>query len=349
MKAWFAHNNGKMGEKLRFAGISLPSLGIQPIDPASTRLLFWVLSLITAVGVTGMPFYFEGVRQAFEIPYSGFASFQLATWSNTLLAASTIVYLVNLVLRSGGVGKCATGLAALGAVGVVVGLAARSMEMRDALKDLVFTAPRLYEVTAVFTALAVVAYLIMEAIYRNRTVGAFVMPFVMCAVAGEIWLVSHGFASLDYRAPQLARYWAQAQLLAHLIGYGALGMAAAMGALYLVRYHVETSLSPDDRAVRLLPDLWGTYNGIFVAIAVGLAVFALAFVLAVGWAIAATGGDWTWAAKETWALLVLLTYGAFFVAFYARRMSGVGLAWWAILSFGATLICFLGVSLLARA
>lgn len=349
MKAWSAHNNGETGRGARSAGVSLPALGIHSIDPTSTRLLFWVLSLITAVGVTGMPFYLEGVRQVFELPDPGLTSYRLATWSNTLLAASTMIYLINLVLRSEGVGTCATALAALGAAGVMAGLLARWMELQDLLQGLVFTAPKLYEVTAVFTALTVVVYLFMEAIYRNRSVGAFVMPIVMCAVVGEIWLVSHGFASPDYHVPVLTRYWAQAHVLAHLIGYGALAAAAAMGALYLVRCRFESSSLRDGRTVRLLPEPERIYNGIFVAIAVGLAVFALASALAVGWAVTIAGSDWTWATNENWALLVLLIYGAFCFALYARGMSGVGLAWWAILSFGATLVCFLGVSLLARA
>lgn len=345
MKARFVHNSTS-GQ--HFVGVFLPALGIYSGDPASTRLLFWVLSLITAVGVAGMPFYFEGVRQAFEIPHPGFTCYQLATWSNTLLAASTAIYLINLGLRSDGVGKCATALAALGAMGVMGGLATRWAERQNALQGLVFATPKLYEVTVVFTALAVVVYLIMEAIYRNRSVGAFVMPIVMCAVAGEIWLVSNGFASPDYHIPVLTHYWAQAHIVAHLIGYGALAVAALMGVFYLVRYHIESSSSSDNGVVRMLPDLWRIYNGIFVAIAVGLAVFAMASVLAVCWAVAAMGSDWNWGTKETWALLVLLTYGALFLALYARRMSGVGLAWWAILSFGATLACFLGVNLLAR-
>lgn len=349
MNGWFVNNNGESGKGLRVTGVSPPSLGIHSVDPTSTRLLFWVLSLITAIGVSGMPFYFEGVRQAFETPQPGFTSYQFTTWSNTLLAASTMIYLVNLGLRADGVGKCATGLAALGALGAMFGLLARWVELHDALPGRVFTAPKLYEVTAIFTALAVVVYLIMEAIYRNRSAGPFVMPIVMCAVAGEIWLVSHGFASPDYHIPVLTHYWAQAHALAHLIGYGALAVAAAMGALYLVRYHFEFSSSRDGGAMHMLPDLWRIYNGIFVALAVGLAVFGLASILAVGWAVAVMGSEWKWATKETWALTVLLTYGAFFLAFYVRRMSGVGLAWWAILSFGATLICFLGISLLGKA
>jgi ABC-type transport system involved in cytochrome c biogenesis permease subunit len=75
-------------------------------------------------------------------------------------------------------------------------------------------------------------------------------------------------------------------------------------------------------------------------------VFSLAVVLGSAWAYEAWGGYWSWDPKETWALIVWLVYGGYLHARLTHGWNGPRLAWWAILGFGVTLFCYLGVNML---
>lgn len=159
------------------------------------------------------------------------AGFRWVTYANTALAGAGAVYLAYYWLGVEQVGQSASLLAALGALGIPLGLLA------DAAQAAPLRGPGfgLYEGTALFSAVAVFLYLAMERIYRSRAAALLIMPAVLLAVLCEMWLIAQGVAAPDRPAPQLSGYWMLGQRFSASLGYGALAVAAACGALVLVR------------------------------------------------------------------------------------------------------------------
>jgi cytochrome c-type biogenesis protein CcsB len=296
--------------------------------------------------VAGFSIYFEAGRMISGTPLEGLMSYQLTSYSNLLLTASTVLYIAHLRFTSTTVGKWATVMAILGVVGVLGGLLTRWFEVHQIPRAAQPAATSLYEVTILFSAVTVMIYLAMEFTYRNRSAGAFVMPIVMCAVGFEIWLVSNGQASPHVVVPALKSYWMNAHILANFIGYGSFAVAAGMGGMYLLRHSAESGGRPDVFPLRVLPGLCQIDRLIFRAIAIGFPVFTLAMVLGATWAYEVWGRYWSWEPKETWTLVVWITYAAFLALRLTKTWAGVRMAWWAILGFGVTLFSFIGVNLL---
>ncbi len=314
-------------------------------EAAFSPLQYWFSLLFVTLCIAGMAVFLEGGELAHGMPFEQLLSHKLISYANLLLVGSGVLYLAHLWFTANAVGKWATGLAAAGAIGVSAALLVRWFETYHVLLEGHVPISNLYEVTALFSAITVVIYLAMESVYRTRSAGAFVMPIVLGAVLFEIWLAANGQADPSNLIPALKSYWIHAHVLADFIGYGAFAVAAGAGIMYLLRARAERRGHPDAFALRVLPGLQQIDDLIFKSIAVGFPVFTLATILGAAWAYNAWGGYWSWDPKETWSLIVWLTYATYFHLRYVKGWEETRMAWWAILGFGVTLFCFLGVNL----
>ncbi|MBI5752282.1 MAG: c-type cytochrome biogenesis protein CcsB [Hydrogenophilales bacterium] len=323
-------------ESLSYAG---------PPEAVSSPLLYWISLLFITLGIAGMAVFFEADKLTQGIPFEQLLSHKLISYANLLLIGSGLLYPAHLRFTAEAVGKWATGLATAGAIGVSAALMTRWFETYHVLQEGHAPISNLYEVTALFSAITVAIYLAMESVYRTRSAGAFIMPIVVSAVLFDIWLAANGQANPSNLMPALKSYWMHAHVLANFIGYGAFAVAAGAGAMYLQRARAEKRGRPDAFALRALPGLRQIDDLIFKAIAAGFPVFTLATILGAAWAYDAWGGYWSWDPKETWSLIVWLTYATYFHLRYVKGWERTRMAWWAILGFGVTLFCFLGVNL----
>jgi hypothetical protein len=148
------------------------------------------------------------------------------TYANTALAGSAVLYLAYLWSRPEAVGRAATTLASGGALGVVIALAIGALGPGGPHAGLV-------ELTALLSATAVLAYLAMERVYRNRFAGVAVMPTVMAAVLCEMWLIHKGLATGGRPPNGLGVYWAASHRFAFGLGYCAIALTAGLAALAL--------------------------------------------------------------------------------------------------------------------
>lgn len=311
----------------------------------SSPALHWLGMLVLTLGLAGLAIFSQADRLSPGTPLINLLSYKLTGYANVLLASATLLYLAHLKFTTEAVGKWAGGLATAGTVGLLVALLTRWFETHQVLEEGHVPISNLYEVTIFFTALTTLIYLILESLYHRRSVGAFVMPIVLAGIGFELWLAGNGQAGPQNLVPALKSYWMHAHVLANFIGYGAFAVAAGGGAMYLVRRRAERRGRENGIAMRVLPALDEIDMLMYRAIAIGFVTFTVATILGAAWAYDAWGGYWSWDPKETWSLIVWLTYAAYLHLRFVKGWAGNRMAWWAILGFGVTLFCFLGVNM----
>lgn len=308
-----------------------------------------LIGLFTAAcAAMGVVEYLETSVLTPSIQFDQLYTFKVIGYTNLMLVASTVLYVLHLWFGSELVGRWASRLAIIGATGLVLTLLVRWVETYYLHRPGHMPLNVLYEMMALFSTVTIVIYLVMEQVYRTRSAGAFVMIIVLGAVLFQIWLLASGQAVAGSRISLLRSYWIYAHVLASFLGYGAFAVAAAMGAAYLVRSQIESLPLPHSGkgqgfGMNALPDLQRIGESMHQAILLGFPLHAIATVLGGVAAYEAWGRYWAWEPKETWALMVLLTYASYFYFRYVVKWCGRRMAWWAIAGFGVTVFCFLGV------
>jgi cytochrome c-type biogenesis protein CcsB len=318
---------------------------VEPVRSIPT-VVFWISLALVGLALMVLVEYLATKTSRVGMPFERLVSYQLVSYANLLLIGSTILYLSHLRFTSERVGRWASGFATVGAICLTLGMLVRRVEAFYVHPIGQAPIAGLYEVMSLFSAITVVIYLVMEKVYRTRSAGAFVMPIVVSAVLFEIWLVSNDQAAPDYQVPLFKSYWIHAHVLANFIGYGAFAVAALLGGVYLLRYRAERHGFTEGFAMRSLPDLRKIDRLMHQAILLGFPLFTFATILGAVSAYQVWGRFWAWDPKETWALVVWLTYAVYLYLRYVNQWGGVRAAWWAILGFAITVFCFFGVNLL---
>jgi hypothetical protein len=317
------------------------------LGQASIRLVVLTALAVGVLWFLGMPFF---VQEIHVLTGSGLApaSYRLATWGNTLVACATVLYVANLYFSLDRVGIWATRLAETGAAVLVADVGAHLLGLiPSSLRGTQYSYVDFYDMISVLVPMAVIWYLVVERVNRNRTAGALVMPVILCFIGLEIWLLAEHAGNRSALISGFFRdYWGHAYLLTHVIGYGAFVLAAVSGLLHLLREQIDHSkLRPI--ASRFLPDAWRTQQLIISAISVGVPVFALALFLAVGWGLGSeTWKTYAWV-KDLWITAVLTFYGVLLHRLFTRNMPGHRMAWLAVVGLGVTLAAFLGTEVVA--
>jgi len=309
-------------------------------EPARAALSVRLWAGLFVIGLAS-----TGLQQAagHAIGYSGQEIVHaLIGMANLLLIASAAFYVAHLRYDAVAVGRTATLLAALGALGCAVALSIHWIETYFLALPGHPAASTMYELIGLFSLATVVLYLVMERVYRTRAAGAFVMPIVTGAILFEIWLDANQFAFEGVGMPTLRAYWMYAHILFNFLGYGAFALAAAAAAMFLVRTRAPGSGS----VARRLPEASASARLLHLSILIGFPLFSVATLLGMLWAGEAWGRYWAWDPKETWALAVWLLYGAYFRLRALPSWSGRRIAWWTLAAFAATAFGFLGVDLL---
>ena len=200
----------------------------------------------------------------------------------------------------------------------------------------------LYEVSILMLGMTGFAAGWLERAHDKPALGVFTAPLYIAGTLFVMWLGDIGQAGPRHLMPALRSYWLPWHVLANFVGYGCFAVAGAAGVMQLVRARADRLGKPS----KLLPTQAVAELITFRAVSVGFPVFSLAIVLGSAWAYEAWGGYWSWDPKETWALIVWLVYGGYLHARLTHGWTGTRLAWWAIIGFGVTMFCYLGVNML---
>ncbi|MDO8723767.1 MAG: c-type cytochrome biogenesis protein CcsB [Syntrophales bacterium] len=252
-----------------------------------------------------------------------------------------VLYVSYLAFRSEGLGKAAT-LTLLG--GVIIETAAMAMRWFESYQMGIGRAPltNLYESLVFFAWTIAVVYLVLEAKFKIRTIGAFVTPFPFIIMA---------YASLNPKdiqplVPALQSNWLISHVVTCFVGYAAFAVSFGISILYLFKARAE-NISAKSTALfwSYIPSSSALDEISYKTIAIGFPLLTIGIVTGAFWANVAWGTYWSWDPKETWSLIVWLIYAAYLHARITRGWRGKKAAVLSIVGFAATIFCYLGVNL----
>ena len=196
-----------------------------------------------------------------------------------------------------------------------------------------------YEFSLCFVWAIVSVYLSLELHWKERRAGAFVLLMALL-VATYAVIQPAAQRAPGPLLPVLRSAWLQAHVATAMLGYGAFGVAAGLGAMRLVGgASGETEWLPAAR------DIDRVREGV---VGVGFVWLSLAILTGAIWAQRAWGQYWGWDPKENWALVTWLWYLAVLHLRPLRAWRGRRLAILVIVGFGLVLFTFIGVPWLVR-
>ena len=202
----------------------------------------------------------------------------------------------------------------------------------------------LYESVVFFAWSIVLIFGIIDAKYKYRVIGAFVMPFALLAMAwGQLYLPT----DINPLMPALQSNRLLYHVLTCFLGYAAFAVACGVSIMYLIKAKSEEQ--GNDAAggiVSQFPPTKVLDELNYKAIMVGFPLLTLGIITGAAWANYAWGTYWSWDPKETWSLIVWFIYAAFLHARFTKGWVGRRAAWLSIIGFLATVFCYLGVNLL---
>ena len=203
----------------------------------------------------------------------------------------------------------------------------------------------LYESVVFFSWTIVLIYLLLDAKYKQRAVGAFVVPFAFFAMVGAQLLLND---NIDPLVPALQSNWLTYHVVTCFLGYAAFAVACGVSIMYLIKVGMEDKQggAAAGGLLALFPSTRTLDEINYRSIMIGFPLLTLGIVTGAVWASVAWGTYWSWDPKETWSLIVWFIYAAFLHARITRGWAGKKAAWLSIIGFAATIFCYLGVNLI---
>ncbi len=203
----------------------------------------------------------------------------------------------------------------------------------------------LYESVVFFAWSILLIYLLMDWKYKQRTIGAFVLPIALFSM---LWAQMSLHASIDPLVPALQSNWLTYHVITCFLGYAGFAVAFGVSIMYLLKIGKEEKHQGDGPMGGILgmfPPTKVLDDMNYKAIMIGFPLLTLGIVTGAAWAYYAWGTYWSWDPKETWSLIVWFLYAAFLHARFTRGWVGRRAAWLSVFGFAATLFCYLGVNL----
>ncbi|MHB1398445.1 MAG: c-type cytochrome biogenesis protein CcsB [Trichloromonadaceae bacterium] len=255
-----------------------------------------------------------------------------------------IMFIVYIASRSQAVALIATILCWLGFAANTGAITLRWMESK-AMGYGHAPLSNLYESIVFFAWSILLVYLLFDLKYKQRAIGAFIIPI---AFLGMIWAQLGLSDSIEPLVPALQSNWLTYHVVTCFIGYAAFTVAFGVSIMYLIKIGKEekSANAPIGGILGMFPSAKILDDINYKAIMVGFPMLTLGIVTGAAWANYAWGTYWSWDPKETWSLIIWFIYAAFLHARFTRGWVGRRAAWLSIFGFAATIFCYLGVNLL---
>jgi len=252
--------------------------------------------------------------------------------------SATILYLVEVMLRRGTLGKYAR-------AGLLVGLLVHTASLATRYAEVGQTpVANLHEALSFFAWMLVACYLLFDLRYRLDILGALASPtaVIMMIAGGTI------FYEAPNPNPMLDSWWFPVHVSLAFAGYAVFTLAFLVGIMYLLQERMLKNKSFSGLYYRLPSlDILDTIN--YRCLTFGFPLMTMAIISGAVWANQAWGGYWRWDPKETsalitWFLYAALLHGRLNVGWRGRRAAIV-----AIIGFFFLIFSLFGVNLMMSA
>ena len=250
--------------------------------------------------------------------------------------AGTLLYEAFLVLKTPRLGRWASRALVGGGAANGVALGLRWIESGRA------PLANLFETLSFWAWLIVIAYLVIERLYQQRVVGAFVAPLAFLAVG----VASVMPKTMSPLVPVLQSVWLPIHVGVSFIAYTMFAVAFGGAVIYLLQEQQLKSRRPHALYYRL-PPLHVMDAMSYRLSTAGFIFMTLSLLTGTIWAEQAWGSYWSWEPKQTMTLVTWLLYAAYFHARNIAGWRGRRASWLLVVGFGSAMATFLGVSLLA--
>lgn len=254
---------------------------------------------------------------------------------------SAVLYIVSLIFRKETPGRLAVWTAMAGVVGNITGVVLRWVET---YKLGYGHAPlsNLYESLVFFSWAIAVIYLFVEYRYKNRVIGAFVMPlaFLSMAYASLSPNISDRIQPL---IPALKSNWLIAHVITCFLGYAGFAIAFGISLMYVIK---ERSFASESAIIARFPKPEALDDLTHKMVQFGFLFLTIGIITGAVWANSAWGRYWGWDPKETWSLITWFIYATLLHARLMRGWRGRKIAYLSVVGFLAVLFTYFGVNLL---
>ena len=268
--------------------------------------------------------------------------------SSAILSVTTFIYgmtaflyIFSWVFKNPSAGKWATIATWVAVTGNTAGIILRWIESY-ALGIGHAPLSNLYESLIFFAWTITVIYLVLEYKYKNRTIGAFIIPLAFLTIT---------YASLSPNIsdriqpliPALKSNWLIAHVITCFIGYAAFAIAFGTSLMYLFKQK-----DPDSQNLLLnrFPESTMLDELTHQLVMFGFLFLSIGIITGAVWANSAWGRYWGWDPKETWSLITWFVYATLLHARLMRGWHGKRIAYLSIVGFVAVLFTYFGVNYL---
>lgn len=187
-----------------------------------------------------------------------------------------------------------------------------------------------FEFVTALACLVTMTFLIFAIKKKNRSLGTFLMPVILCLMAYATLLSK----TVEPEIPIFKSLMLKAHVLTVLIGYSswAVTFAASIFYLYLVKSEQSKSYLMDQMA----------YKSAFIA----FCFLTISIITGALWADQVWGQLWFWDPKETWSFITWLIFLSYLHSRYIHNWEGTRAAFLAIAGFMAVVFTYVGVDFL---
>jgi len=257
---------------------------------------------------------------------------------------SSLLYIVMIIFKAPKLGPAATIFTLAAWLIQTAGIALRWIE---SYQMGIGHAPltNMYESVVFFAWTLVILYLLLEWKFKMRIIGAFALPIACLAMAYASFSTDIS-KTISPLVPALQSNWLIAHVVTCFIGYAAFAVAAALGAMYLLKSRSAYKSDAQKESSIHLPSLTILDELIHKTMILGFIWLSGGIITGAIWANSAWGTYWSWDPKETWSLITWFFYAITLHARYTRGWTGRRVAILSLIGFISVLFTYYGVNFL---
>jgi cytochrome c-type biogenesis protein CcsB len=253
--------------------------------------------------------------------------------------ASSLLYITTWIYKKPLIGMLATLVTYAGFIGNTAGIILRWTE---SYQQGVGHAPlsNMYESLVFFAWSIILAYLLIEYKYKNKSIGGIAAPLAFLAIAYAS-LSPNINDRIEPLIPALKSNWLIAHVVTCFLGYAAFAISFGIGIMYLIK-----AIDPEEKMPFLnqFPSIKILDRLIYQNIMFGFLFLTMGIITGAVWANSAWGTYWSWDPKETWSLITWFIYAIMIHSRMVRGWRGKRIAILSIIGFAAVMFTYFGVN-----